>query len=205
MAEKGMLIVVSAPSGTGKGAIIEKLLADDNNITHSVSATTRKPRKGEKDGVSYFFLKRPEFEEMIEQGALIEWDEYVGNYYGTPKKFIEDTTAAGGDVILDITVPGAVNIKKECPEAVMIFVLPPSIDELERRIKARGTDSARSISNRLEKAYAEFKHVGEYEYVVVNDDLDACVAEVKTIIASERMKYSRNPSIMDKLYKGDLK
>jgi guanylate kinase len=142
---------------------------------------------------------------MIEQGALIEWDEYVGNYYGTPRKFIEDTTSAGGDVILDITVPGAVNIKKECPEAVMIFVLPPSIDELERRIKARGTDSARAISNRLEKAYAEFKHVGEYEYVVVNDDLDACVAEVKTIIASERMKYTRNPSILDKLYKGDLK
>jgi guanylate kinase len=205
MAEKGMLIVVSAPSGTGKGAIIEKLLADDSNITHSVSATTRQPRKGEVDGVSYYFLKRPEFEDMIEKGALIEWDEYVGNYYGTPRKYIDERTAAGGDVILDITVAGAVNIKKECPEAVMIFVLPPSIDELERRIRERGTDSADAISNRLNKAYAEFKHVGKYEYVVVNDDLDSCVAEVKTIIASERMKYTRNPSIMDKLYKGDLK
>lgn len=205
MAEKGMLIVVSAPSGTGKGAIIEKLLADDKNITHSVSATTREPRKGETDGVSYFFINRTEFEKMISNGKLIEWDEYVGNYYGTPKKYIEDKTAAGGDVILDITVAGAVDIKKTWPGAVMIFVLPPSIEELERRITRRGTDSPDAIKSRLEYAYAEFRHVDKYEYVVVNDNLDMAVKEVKTIIASERMKYKRNPSILDKLYKGDLK
>ena len=205
MAEKGILIVVSAPSGTGKGAIIEKLLKDDKNISHSVSATTRTPRKGEKDGVSYYFINKPEFEEMISKGELLEWDEYCDNYYGTPKKYINEITSKGGDVILDITVAGAVNIKKECPEAVMIFVLPPSIIELERRITGRGTDSPKSIKNRLDYAYAEFKHVDNYEYVVVNDDLEIAVKEVENIVTAERMKYTRNPSILDKLYKGDLK
>ena len=205
MVEKGMLIVVSAPSGTGKGAIIEKLLDDDKNITHSISTTTREPRKGEIDGLSYYFLSRHEFEDMISKGALIEWDEYVGNYYGTPKKYIDERTAAGGDVVLDITVAGAVNIKKECPEAVMIFVLPPSIEELERRITRRGTDSPEAIKSRLDYAYAEFRHVNKYEYVVVNDNLDRAAEEVKTIIAAERMIYTRNPSILDKQYKGDLK
>lgn len=205
MAEKGMLIVVSAPSGTGKGAIIEKLLENDKNITHSVSATTRKPRKGEIEGVSYYFMDKLEFEEMISNNNLLEWDEYCNNYYGTPKKYIDDITSKGGDVILDITVAGAVNIKKECPEAVMIFVLPPSIKELERRITGRGTDSPEAIKTRLDYAYAEFKHVDNYEYVVVNDDLELAVSEVENIVTAERMKYTRNPSIMDKLYKGDLK
>lgn len=205
MAEKGMLIVVSAPSGTGKGAIIEKLLRDDKNIAHSVSATTRSPRKGEIEGISYFFMDQIKFKEMITKDALIEWDVYCGNYYGTPKKYIEKVTSAGEDVILDITVAGAVNIKKKCPEAVMIFVLPPSIKELERRITARGTDGPDAIKKRLEYAYAEFKHVKNYEYIVVNDDLDKAVLNVKNIIMAERMKYTRNPSILDKLYKGDLK
>lgn len=205
MAEKGMLIVVSAPSGTGKGAIIEKLLADDSNITHSVSVTTRAPRKGEVDGVSYYFVSKPEFKKMIANHELIEWDEYVDNYYGTPKKYIDEVTSKGGDVILDITVAGAVNIKKECPEAVMIFVLPPSIKELERRITGRGTDTPEAIKSRLEYAYAEFRHVEKYEYVVVNDNLKIAVDEVKTIVAAERMKYTRNPSILGKLYEGDIK
>lgn len=205
MAEKGMLIVVSAPSGTGKGAIIEKLLENDKNIVHSVSATTRTPRKGEKDGVSYYFIDKPEFEDMISNNDLLEWDKYCDNYYGTPKKYIDEITSKGGDVILDITVAGAVNIKREWPEAVMIFVLPPSIKELERRITGRGTDSAEAIKSRLDYAYAEFKHVDKYEYVVVNDDLNIAVKEVENIVISERMKYTRNPSIMDKLYKGDLK
>ena len=200
-----MLIVVSAPSGTGKGAIIEKLLENDKSITHSVSATTRTPREGEKDGVSYYFIDTLKFEKMISKGELLEWDEYCDNYYGTPKKYIDDITSKGDDVILDITVAGAVNIKKECPEAVMIFVLPPSIKELERRITGRGTDSPESIKNRLDYAYAEFKHVDDYEYVVVNDNLEIAVREVENIIMAERMKYTRNPSILDKLYKGDLK
>ena len=205
MAEKGILIVVSAPSGTGKGAIIEKLIADDSNITHSVSATTRSPRKGEKDGVSYFFMDKTRFEDMISKGALIEWDKYCGNYYGTPKQYIDEITAKGGDVILDITVAGAINIKKECPDAVMIFVLPPSIEELEKRIKSRGTDSEEAIKRRLEFAYSEFTHAGDYEYIVINDDLNTAVLEVKTIIEAERKKYFRNPSTMDNLYKGELK
>lgn len=205
MAEKGMLIVVSAPSGTGKGAIIERLLSDDGNIRHSVSATTRAPRKGEKDGVNYFFMERNDFEEMIARKELLEWDEYCGNYYGTPGKYIKEATDRGIDVVLDITVAGAIIIKKNFDDAVMIFVLPPSLDELESRIRNRGTEDDESLKKRLEYAYSEFRHVGDYEYVVVNDDLDTAVDEVTTIIEAERMKYRRNPSILDGLYKGELK
>jgi len=205
MAERGILIVVSAPSGTGKGAIIDRLMSDDDNIRHSVSATTRDPRNGEEDGVSYFFTDREAFMDMIQGNKLLEWDEYCGNYYGTPRDYIEETTGRGVDVILDITVAGAISIKRNYPDAVMIFVLPPSIDELERRIKYRGSEDEVSLKNRLDYAYSEFQHVGEYEYVVVNDDLETAVDEVKTIVAAERMKYSRNPSIMDELYKGEIR
>ncbi|MFO7611901.1 MAG: guanylate kinase [Clostridia bacterium] len=205
MAEKGMLIVVSAPSGTGKGAIIEKLIDNDPNIRHSVSATTRKPRKGEKEGISYFFKTRNEFEKMIKDGALVEWDEYCGNYYGTPRVYIEETTAESLDVVLDITVAGAVDIKRGWPGAVMIFVLPPSLEELEKRIKSRGTEDEEAIRKRLEYSYSEFRHVDKYEYIVVNDDLNLAVLEVETIISAERMKYTRNPSVLDNLYKGELK
>jgi guanylate kinase len=205
MAEKGMLIVVSAPSGTGKGAIIERLLADDPNIKHSVSATTREPRNGETDGVSYFFKVKEEFEKMIEDEELLEWDEYCGNYYGTPRQYINETTIQGIDVILDITVAGAISIKRNYSDAVMIFVLPPSIAELEKRITNRGSEDEKSLKQRLAYAYSEFKHVSEYEYVVVNDNLETAVGEVKTIIHAERMKYSRNPSIMDELYKGEIR
>ncbi|MBN2881934.1 MAG: guanylate kinase [Clostridia bacterium] len=205
MAEKGMLIVVSAPSGTGKGAIIERLLADDPNIKHSVSATTRDPRNGETDGVSYFFKEKKDFEKMITNDELLEWDEYCGNYYGTPRQYIRETTERGTDVILDITVAGAISIKKNYSDAVMIFVLPPSIAELEKRITNRGSENENSLKQRLEYAYSEFRHVSEYEYVVVNDNLETAVGEVKTIIHAERMKYRRNPSIMDELYKGEIR
>lgn len=205
MAEKGILLVVSAPSGTGKGAIIERLMKDDYNIRHSVSATTREPREGEVDGKSYFFLEREDFENLIEKDQLLEWDEYCENYYGTPRKYIEETTDKGIDIILDITVAGAINIKRNYSDAVMIFVLPPSITELERRITNRGSEDAQSLRQRLKYAYSEFQNVGEYEYVVVNDDLETAVNDVKTIVASERMKYNRNPSILDELYKGEIK
>ena len=205
MAEKGMLIVVSAPSGTGKGAIIDRLMSDDSNIRHSVSATTREPRNGEVDGKSYYFINRKEFERMINDSELLEWDEYCGNYYGTPRKYIEEATENGTDVILDITVAGAISIRKNYSDAVMIFVLPPSIAELENRIKNRGSESQESLRKRLDYAYSEFRHVGDYEYVVVNDDLETAVGEVKTIIKAERMKYRRNPSILDELYKGEIK
>ncbi len=205
MAEKGMLIVVSAPSGTGKGAIIERLMADDQNIKHSVSATTRNPRDGEIEGVSYFFKIKEDFLEMISKKELLEWDEYCGNYYGTPRQYINETTDMGIDVILDITVAGAISIKRNYSDAVMIFVLPPSISELEKRITNRGSENEESLKQRLAYAYSEFQHVGEYEYIVVNDDLEKAVEDVKTIISAERMKYERNPSIMDELYKGEIK
>ncbi len=205
MSEKGLLIVVSAPSGTGKGSIISKLLEEDNNITHSVSATTRKPRKGETEGVSYFFMDNLEFEEMIEDNAFIEWDKYIDNYYGTPKKYIIDKNNEGTDVILDITVRGAVDLKEQWNDVVMIFVLPPSIEELERRIKSRAANTEEEIKMRLETAYKEFKYIEHYEYVIVNDDLSLAVSQIKTIIDAERMKYKRNPSIVEKIYKGEIK
>lgn len=205
MAEKGMLIIVSAPSGTGKGAIIEGLAKQDPNIIHSVSATTREPRKGEKDGKSYFFVTTDKFRSMIEKKELLEWDEYCGNFYGTPKKFILDSMEKGQDVILDITVAGAVDIKKEFPEAIMIFVLPPSLEELRKRIGNRGTEDEQSISKRMKSAYSEIRQVENYEYVLINDELGKAISEAGTIIAAERMKYKRNLSIIDKLYKGELK
>ncbi len=205
MAEKGMLIVVSAPSGTGKGAIINRLIKQDKLISHSVSATTRKPRKGEKDGKSYFFVSIDDFREMIEEHELLEWDEYCGNFYGTPKKYIMDTIEGGRDIILDITVAGAVDIKKEFPDTVMIFVLPPSIEELKRRISKRGTEDDRSIEKRIASAYAEIKNIEIYDYVLINDKLEEAVVKAGTIIAAERMKFKRNPSITKILYKGELK
>jgi guanylate kinase len=205
MAEKGMLIIVSAPSGTGKGAIIEGLVKQDPKIIHSVSATTREPRNDEEEDKSYFFISTDEFRHMIEKKELLEWDEYCGNFYGTPKQFILDSIEKGQDVILDITVAGALDIKKEFPEAIMIFVLPPSLEELKKRIGNRGTEDEQSINKRMKSAYSEIRQVENYEYVLINDKLEKAISEAGTIIAAERMKYKRNLSIIDKLYKGELK
>ena len=199
MTNDGMLIVVSAPSGTGKGAIIKKLLDYDKNIKYSVSATTRQPRKGEKDGENYIFLSKDEFENMITHKELVEWDEYCGNYYGTPKKYIDRVTEKGLDVVLEITVAGGLDVKKMCPDAIMIFVLPPSMDELKRRITSRGTEEPAVIEKRLEKAYKELDHLKFYEYVVINDDLEHAVKQILEIINSERLKYFRNKDIVNKI------
>ena len=199
MTNDGMLIVVSAPSGTGKGAIIKKLLDYDKNIKYSVSATTRQPRKGEKDGENYIFLSKDEFENMITHKELVEWDEYCGNYYGTPKKYIDRVTEKGLDVVLEITVAGGLDVKKMCPDAIMIFVLPPSMDELKRRITSRGTEEPAVIEKRLEKAYKELDHLKFYEYVVINDDLEHAVKQILEIINSERLKYFRNKDILNKI------
>ncbi|MFO7637475.1 MAG: guanylate kinase [Clostridia bacterium] len=196
MACKGILIIVSAPSGTGKGAIIHKLLEYDPNIRYSVSATTRAPRKGEVPGKSYHFLSKEEFEKMIERRELVEWDEYCGHYYGTPRHFIEESNGMGMDVVLDITVAGALNVRETCPDTVMIFVLPPSMEELKRRITARGTEEAEAIAKRLEKARGELHFVEEYEYVVVNDDLEHAAGQILGIIRSERLKVNRNKDIL---------
>jgi len=196
MKNKGLLIIVSAPSGTGKGAIIKKLIEKDSNIRYSISVTTRKPRNNEVNNVNYFFVTREEFEKMIINKELIEWDEYVGNYYGTPKSFIEETTNKGLDVILEITVEGALNVKELWADAVMIFLLPPSLAELRKRIIGRNTEDIDLINKRLEKAEHEMEYVKNYEYVVINDDLDVAVNEVLGIIKAERLKYNRNRNIL---------
>jgi guanylate kinase len=199
MASEGMLIIVSAPSGTGKGAIIKRLTGGDNNIKYSVSATTRKPRAGETDGENYHFMNKEQFEDMITQKQLVEWDQYCGNYYGTPKKYIDEMTEKGTDVILEITVAGGVDVKKMYPDAVMIFVLPPSISELRRRITNRGTETPEDIENRLEKAYKELDYMKYYDYVVINDDLEKAVGQIREIINAERLKYFRNMDILNKI------
>ena len=159
MKNKGLLIIVSAPSGTGKGAIIKQLIEKDSNIRYSISATTREPRNNEVNNINYFFVSRPEFEKMIINKELIEWDEYVGNYYGTPKVFIEEMTNKGLDVILEITVEGALNVKELWADAVMIFLLPPSLVELRKRILGRDTENIDLINKRLEKAEHEMEYV----------------------------------------------
>ncbi|MCK5812393.1 MAG: guanylate kinase [Clostridiales bacterium] len=199
MSQLGMLIIVSAPSGTGKNAVIRELTKKDSNIFYSVSATTRNPRNKEENGVNYFFLSREKFENMIINKQLIEWDEYVNNYYGTPKKFIEDMTKKGNDVILEITVEGAVNVKEIWPEAVMIFLLPPSMEELRNRITNRNTECIESINKRMISAESELKYVNDYEYVVINDDLAYAVNQIEEIIHAERLKTIRNKNIVNKL------
>jgi len=196
VSRRGLLIIVSAPSGTGKGAIIKKLIEKDDNIKYSISCTTREPRKNEVDNVNYFFVNRENFEKMIISKQLIEWDEYIGNYYGTPKKYIEKMTDKGKDVILEITVEGAVNVKELWEDAVMIFLLPPSLKELKRRIVGRNTEAENIIEKRMNKAKHELEYVSDYEYVVINDNLEHATNEVLGIIRAERLKCKRNENII---------
>lgn len=199
MNKKGLLIIVSAPSGTGKGAIIKNVMEKDNNIKYSISCTTREPRKNEIDKINYFFIDRSKFERMIINKQLLEWDEYVGNYYGTPKKYIEDMTKKGLDVILEITVEGAINIKELWEDAVMIFLLPPSMEELKRRITGRNTENKSVINKRMIKAKHELEYINDYEYVVINDDLEFATKQVLGIVNSERLKCFRNKNILKKI------
>lgn len=179
---QGKLYVISSPSGCGKGTLITKLLESNSNIWVSVSATTRRPRLGEIDGVNYYFLDRLEFESMIDAGELVEWAEYSGNYYGTPKKYIEQHMGAGDNVILEIEVQGAKNIKKIFADATLIFIKPPSMEELERRLRGRGTETEESIKKRMKTAELELSQADFYDYIIVNDSLDDAARELETII-----------------------
>jgi len=196
MFREGLLVVVSGPSGTGKGTVLNSIRQQEKNIKFSVSATTREPRSGEVDGVNYFFKTNEEFEAMIKNGELIEWVKYCDNYYGTPKKYIEDTIKSGYDCLLEIEVEGALNIKKIYPDCVSIFILPPSFDELRRRIESRGTEKPEVIEKRMEKALKEINYVDKYDYVVVNDDIEEAVNSIRYILASEKLKFSRNKDIL---------
>lgn len=194
MNEKGLLIVISGPSGAGKSTVISHVMRDDPNCVFSVSSTTRAPRTGERDGVDYFFVDRDRFESMLKNGELFEHAEYVGNCYGTPKAPVIENIENGKNVIFDIEVQGALQIKRQCPEAVLVFVVPPSFSDVERRLRGRKTDSEEKILARLETARQEYKRANEYDYLVVNDDPETAADEIKAIITAEkcRIKYHKN-------------
>ncbi len=183
--QKGQLIVLSGPSGVGKSTVIAELLSVRKDIHFSVSFTTRAPRAGEEDGVNYNFVDRVEFERMIRDGELLEHAEYVGNYYGTSLKVIQEKLAQGVDVLLDIEVQGAAKVRAKCPEAVLIFIMPPSFEELSRRLHGRNTDDEDVINGRLQKAREECQEVKNYDYLVVNDKVPEAAAEIMAILLAE--------------------
>ncbi|MCI7767549.1 MAG: guanylate kinase [Oscillospiraceae bacterium] len=195
---KGLLIVVSAPSGCGKGTVLAEVLKRDN-FYYSVSATTRPPRPEDVDGVTYHFLTREKFEELIASGGVLEYAEYCGNYYGTPKKAVEDKLSEGKDVILEIEVQGAMKIKELCPEAVFIFILPPSLETLRERLEKRGTETAEVINKRVAEAKGEIEKSYNYDYVIVNDDLSEAVSDFIKAVDAEKLTAKRNISLIDSI------
>lgn len=186
MEQRGILMVLSGFSGAGKGTLVKALLKKYNDYALSISMTTRAPREGERDGVEYFFSTREKFEETIVNNGLIEYALYCGNYYGTPRAYVEEQMAAGKNVILEIEIQGALKIKEKFPESLLIFVTPPSADELKRRLEGRGTESADVIAQRLARATEESEGIEAYDYIVVNDDLDTCVDEVHRLVEAAR-------------------
>ena len=197
--EKGLLIVVSGASGTGKGTVCKKLLADIPTLYYSISATTRRPRAGETDGVEYFFLTREEFQRWIDEGKFLEHAEVYGNFYGTPAHKIEERLERGEDVLLEIDIQGALNVMAKKPDGVYIFLLPPSLEELKNRIKNRGTESPETFARRFQSAVGEISTGQKYQYAVVNDTVDAAAEKIKAIIAAERCRVSRNAALFQNL------
>jgi guanylate kinase len=187
-----LLIVMSGPSGVGKGTVRKALFSrPDIELHYSVSVTTRKPREGEVEGVDYFFRTREQFEQMIRENKLLEWAEYVGNYYGTPIDYVEKTLAEGKDVFLEIEVQGAMKVRQAFPEALFIFLAPPSLSELEKRIIGRGTESKDLIENRLQAAKEELEMMDAYDYVVENDEIELACERIKAIVMAEHCRRER--------------
>ena len=189
---RGLLIVVSGASGTGKGTVCKKILDDMPEVAYSISATTRAPRPGEVDGREYYFLSRDKFKAWIADEKFLEYAEVYGNFYGTPLNKIEERLNRGEDILLEIDVQGALNVKRKCPDGIYIFLLPPSLEELKRRIEGRGTETPESLKRRLANAVAEIKTGLEYSYAVVNDSVDDAAAQIKAIIVAERCRVERN-------------
>lgn len=181
-ARRGRLFVIAGPSGTGKGTIVRRVLEQVPEVALSVSATTRAPRPAERDGVEYLFVSDQTFDRMIDDGELLEWAEIVGNRYGTPARPVEEALAGGGDILLEIDVKGAGWVRKRMPDAVLIFLAPPSLEELERRLRARGTEDEPTLRRRIEAAEVELGQRDRFDHVVVNDDLDRATSEVTAIL-----------------------
>ena len=194
MDNQGVLAVISGFSGAGKGTLMRALLERYDNYALSISATTRAPREGEVDGREYFFKTREEFERMIEHDELVEYAQYVGNYYGTPKEYVFSNLKAGKDVLLEIEIQGALKVKEKFPDTLLMFVTPPSAEELKNRLVGRGTEEMSVIESRLSRAVEEAQGIEAYDYLIVNDKLDACVGEVHSIIRNEHFRVSRNLS-----------
>ena len=192
MSERGLLIVFSGPSGVGKGTVRQEIFSTpDHKFEYSVSMTTRAQRPGEVDGKDYFFRSREEFEELIRNGQMLEYAEYVGNYYGTPLTYVNETLDKGIDVFLEIEVQGALQVKKKVPDAVFIFLTPPDLNELQERLVGRGTESEEVIAQRIERAREEIALMSEYDYAIVNDEVPLAAERVKRVIEAEHFRVDR--------------
>ena len=200
MSRRGLLIVFSGPSGCGKGTIVKKLLEENEDIRVSVSATTRVPRPGETEGVSYFFKTREEFDRLVASGGMLEYATYVGNSYGTPRETVEAWREEGYHVILEIEVQGALQVKANCPDAVLVFVLPPSFEELERRLIGRGTEAEDVVEKRLAMAREEVKSASKYDYIVINDVLEEAVEDMNTILHAQQMRTENMRDFLEGMY-----
>lgn len=191
MGDSGLLLVLSGPSGVGKGTVCKALRDRMPNLIYSVSATTRSARAGEVEGVNYFFKSKEEFQRMITHDQLLEWAEYVGNFYGTPRQFVEETLASGRDVILEIEVQGALQVKEKFPQGIFLFLAPPDLTELKNRIVGRGTETEESIRSRMQVAKSEIELMDQYDYVVVNDMIDCACEKINAIVTAEHLKKER--------------
>ena len=198
--QPGILIVLSGPSGTGKGTICRELLHNCPNLHYSISATTRAPRNGEVNGSNYWFIEQYKFREMINDNGFLEWAEVYGNYYGTPRASVLELLNSGKDVILEIDTQGAMQVKNKFPQGVFIYIVPPSLDELANRIHKRGTETIEAIKKRLGCVRSELSYVNNYNYIVVNDEVTKAVASIESIINAEKCHVSRNNKLIDKIY-----
>lgn len=199
----GKLFIISGPSGTGKGTICKRLV-DETKVEVSVSMTTRHPREGEINGKSYYFTTKEDFQKEIEAGGFLEWAEVYGNYYGTPKAKVEEKLAAGIDVVLEIDIQGALNVKEAYPKGIFIFILPPSMAELRKRITGRGSETEESINLRLSQTLKEVSYIDKYDYCVVNGELDEAVERVKAIVVAEHSRVSKNIYKLIEQYKEEV-
>lgn len=202
MKKEGMLVIISGPSGAGKGTVVTELIKT-GEFSLSISATTRKPRPGEIDGTHYYFYDKETFETMQKKNQLLEWAEFCGNYYGTPRKYVEKQMAEGKNVILEIEVQGALQIKELYPECVLVFLIPPNLEELGRRLIKRGTEDKQTINRRIHRALEEMEFILQYDYIVINETIQKATENICAIVKAESMKSSRNTKIKEQ-FKGEI-